>query len=50
MNHEEAMRWIARERFIDNHHHLISPWAYTPAEIGRRNANMLAVRWMATNG
>jgi len=34
-----------RERFIELHHHLISPWAYSADEIKKRDAILLRRGW-----
>jgi len=34
-------RWIAQERFLREHHHLISPWAYSRADIATRQQILL---------
>jgi hypothetical protein len=45
MNLDEAMKWIARERFIREHHDLISPWAYSPAQRKTRHNLRLQRQW-----
>lgn len=34
-----------RKRFIDDHHHLISPWAYSADEIKKLDAILLRRNW-----
>jgi len=49
MNTEpEILAAIARARFIEDHHHLISPWAYSAPEIVQRN-RMLFLRRVAAS-
>lgn len=40
-----GVRALMQKRFLDYHHHLISPWLYRPIVIIERNRAMLERRW-----
>jgi hypothetical protein len=43
----DGARW-RREFFLRDHHHLYSPWVYTPQQIRDRNKRLLQAQWDAS--
>lgn len=50
MKIDQMMEEIARRRFLATHHHLISPWRYSPLERAKRNSILLNAQRIRQHG